>query len=250
MSSDDRPITLIKPRPGLVKALGGMNITLSILLSTCLTLPAFWLVIAGDMSQSGSTPAAPTLSFTVGSAPGPPPPGPTISVRPAETGTPPAQAPKQSIAGAIHSVTVKDVPLLVKYAVIDLSTASVLNLAMFVSGIGLVKLKGWGARSSDWVAWAKIARLVLLAGGFVVVIAPLLSQAFADKVVAAIVAAKAVGPDVASMRAAYWMTLVVAAVVMAALGLIYPAMMLWVARRPGFRDALVSRAPMVEARQS
>src|ERR1700733_1855358 len=126
-----------RSRPRGVKALGIFNIVLSILVSFGI-LYSMWCYAA--LSQT---------------------PRP---IRPVWTNKPGALAACLVIA--------MDDPKFMRFVLFDGGTALIFNSIMLATGIGLLHLRRWAARWWTFLASAKIARLTLLGGFFIVAVAP------------------------------------------------------------------------------
>ena len=59
---------------------------------------------------------------------------------------------------------------------IDLASNLILNLLMFIAGIGLIRVKEWGRTLGVWVAALKIVRLLALTASMIVVVVPFVTQ--------------------------------------------------------------------------
>ena len=225
-----QPFFPVNPRPGVVKALGVAHLVMAISVSLCVTVSTGWFLAAAVMSP----PSIQVEQVTTQPAPAVvPPPGA-------------AATPKTSIASTtitMNPMMGLDQPIVSRFFVIDLITALVVNLVMFVAGIGLINLKPWARPWSNWVAWIKIVRLVVLWGGFLVLVAPTLSESMATNVLKMIPPnARGQGPNQAILRQAYLIMSMIISGVMIVVGVVYPAVSLWVASRPGFRAALLTQA--------
>lgn len=136
-----------------------------------------------------------------------------------------------------------DHPRYLAFVLVDGLTGLIANGYTFAVGLALLNLRAWGARTWDWLAPAKIVRLVLIWGGFVIFVAPPLASSIGSAMVqmmqqAAPARARRL-PTAAEMGLVYaWMFLAMG-IGMIVLGSIYPAVTWWVARRPGLRAALV-----------
>lgn len=129
-------------------------------------------------------------------------------------------------------------PLVIGYGLTDITTALVLNLAMIVSGIGLVRLSDWGRRLGLWVAWLKIARLVMLYAFFAIAVVPMIAKGYGemmDEMMKAMPPPRnaPVQPMGQTIAAVYGVMLTAYAVGMVLLGAIYPIVTLWYLSRPG-----------------
>ncbi|HWY87799.1 MAG TPA: hypothetical protein VNX28_13800 [Gemmataceae bacterium] len=64
------------------------------------------------------------------------------------------------------------------YGIADVVTGLVLNILMVISGVGLVSVREWGRRLGLWVATLKIVRLIALYSIFILVVVPNITNAF------------------------------------------------------------------------
>jgi hypothetical protein len=137
-----------------------------------------------------------------------------------------------------------DDPLVQGYYVADVGTAFLLNVALLVSGIGLLNLKEWGSRLALWVAGLKIVRLLVLYGFYLVVIVPIMLQrvtAMFQEMGAAQQAAGGAGPPPpAALGATFGTMMAAAAVIMILVGAIYPVIVLILLSRRGVKAACAS----------
>jgi hypothetical protein len=133
-----------------------------------------------------------------------------------------------------------DDPLVQGYYLTDVATGFALNVALLVSGIGLINLKEWGRRLALWVAGLKIARLVALYGFYLVVIVPIILQrmttGFQELGRAAQQGAGGAGPP-ATFGATFGTVMAAAAAMMVVLGVIYPIIVLILLSRRGVKAA-------------
>ena len=133
-----------------------------------------------------------------------------------------------------------DDPRYLGFILVDGVSGLVLNGFTFASGVGLVNLRAWGARVWRWLAPVKIARLVVVWGGFIVAVAPGMASRM-GQAVAKMMQQSASGrrfPTAGELSLVYaWMFLAMA-IGMMVLGSIYPAVTWWLVGRPGLRSAL------------
>ncbi len=66
------------------------------------------------------------------------------------------------------------------YGIADVGTGMFLNVLMIAAGIGLVSYRQWGRRLALWVAAMKIIRLIALTAVFVLIVVPNLTRAMTD----------------------------------------------------------------------
>lgn len=144
-------------------------------------------------------------------------------------------------------------PRMVRFMYAELATGLCLNVLMLLSGIALLRFKHSGLSLGFWVAIAKILRLVLLYGFFIVGIVPWYSHKMAEYAVAEIEQQNTPGMPIAKpppldvIGRIYMVMLSVYAVCMILLGTIYPAICAWLLTRPGARAACAA-AEKLEAR--
>ena len=192
------------PRPGVARALGVVNLTIAGLLGAYALASGAMLL---SMARGGGTGA---------------------DLRSA--------APIDILSSAMSE------PALVRFGCIDLATAIPLHAAMVVSGIGLYRLRPWGATWWDRTCWAKIARLVAVWGYFLLGVAPVLASDMARKMIALILARKGVMARPASLdrfTLVYTVMFSILGAAIIVLGLIYPAASIWMLGRPGVKAALL-----------
>ena len=223
-----RSPTFAAPRPGLVKGLGIANIAIAAVLIAGLFASVAWL-IGVSRFQEADGPSAGA--------------GPVVEL----ANTSGAASPKGAAAQvAFHPMMGMNEPGFLRFMVLDIVTAMVLNVAMLASGIGLVNLRRWGASAWTWTAWIKIARLALVWGFFIVAVAPGFSESIARAAVSMfqgqqLPAARL--PSVGDLTRVYSIGCLIGGVAMIGLGSIYPAASLWLLGRPGFRAALSGPGP-------
>ena len=203
----------IRPRPGVAQALGVLNLIIATTLALYLLASGFWVFLASRATPPPTTPPA---------------------TRPA-AGTPFVAG---MTAGSVSMFGMND-PTFVRFVVADCVSALILNGLMFASGLGLVNLRRWGARLWAPVAWAKILRLILAWGIYILVVAPSISIRMAQVLLSSASFPPGRGPKVADLTRIYGIFNLIMAVGMIVLGSIYPAVSLWVIGRPGVRAALV-----------
>jgi len=131
----------------------------------------------------------------------------------------------------------------------DMISGLVLNVAMLISGIGLVQLKEWGRKLALWTFGLKIIRLCVLAFVMIVVIIPITSKVSSD-MLSGMAQGGAGGPPAAMMSnmAKYQAAFAtVQAVLGAMFGSIWPIIGIVLLTRPGTRAACqaLSRKPQI-----
>jgi len=149
--------------------------------------------------------------------------------------------------GAPSAMMGLDDPRYLWFVMIDGVSGLIANGFTFASGVALVNLRAWGARVWRWLAPAKIGRLGVVWGGFLIGVAPALSAGMGRSVVAIMNQQAGSGPKrfptAGEMTLVYaWMFLAMG-IGMIVLGSIYPAVTWWLVRRPGIRFALVEGGP-------
>ena len=150
----------------------------------------------------------------------------------------------KSTTGAPSAMMGMDDPRYLWFAVTDGVTGLIANGFTFASGLALINLRMWGARVWEWLAPVKIVRVVILWGGFIVLVVPTLAGAAGAAVVKMMQSSMAGSagrkfPTAAEMTLIYsWMFLAMG-IGMIVLGSIYPAFTWWAVRRRGLRAALV-----------
>jgi hypothetical protein len=225
--------THVRPRPGLVKALGIANLVISVITTLCMVSSMAWVFIA-IMNPVGASPIA--VQET--------PIGPPTSPAPV------ASAPK---AGGpmpmINPFVGMDNREFIRFSIADAATSTLLNGLMFVTGLGLINLKRWGARGWTWLAWIKIGRLWLIWGFFIVAVAPSFSESLAKGVVGMFQQqglTRGKMPTVGEFTRIYSIMCLILAIGMIVFGTIYPAISLWLLGRPGVKAALIGKPLRLE----
>lgn len=118
----------------------------------------------------------------------------------------------------------------------DLLSGLALNVAMLVSGIGLLRLKEWGRKLGNWTFGLKIARLCILTAVAIVYVIPMTSKMSAEMVEGMTQGKAAPFPmgDMAKFQAVVGMATAVIGLVF---GSIWPVVGLVLLTRPGTRAA-------------
>ncbi len=152
--------------------------------------------------------------------------------------------PKAQMPGMVDMAKLMDQPMLQGWTMVEILTGLGLNIAMFISGIGLLKYKGWARNLAIWSALLKILRLVFLYGFFIVMVVPPMSQRIGEMVGQMMVAQQANQvkvpgpmPDAVLLTKVYTITYSVMGAGMIMVGSIYPAVMLWFFTRPRVKAA-------------
>lgn len=138
-------------------------------------------------------------------------------------------------------------PKLLAWSWTELATSLVLNVMMLVAGVGLMNWKSWARPLGIWTAVLKIVRLVLVYGFFTLTIAPLLAQKMGEVVVAMIalqpgmMGGGGAPPPQAMFVKIYLIQFSVMGLGIIILGVIYPAIVIWLLTRPGVKFACSGR---------
>jgi hypothetical protein len=134
------------------------------------------------------------------------------------------------------------------YYAVETTTAVILDILMLAAGIGLVQRRMWGIRLGVGTAAAKLLRLVLVNGCFILVIVPPLAQA-SGRVGYEMAMQAQIGPggapkgfDLAFFTRMYYIMYTIIPVFWIVTGSIYPAISIWFLTRPGARAACEERA--------
>lgn len=167
---DDPPsIDAAGPRPGLPRTIGILNLVLGVPLLLCGGICCYLLVPVLVASHPFQLDAAQTREVLVAiihelDAP-------RSDVGDAERQGLESRAkrlPKQVDFPKVNA----DLPWVARYLWADVTTGPVASLLMVVSGVGLVRLRGWARRLAVWVAAVQVVRLAILCGLFVIVVIP------------------------------------------------------------------------------
>lgn len=139
-----------------------------------------------------------------------------------------------------------DIPILNAWSWIDGVTAFVTDIGLIVSGFGLILLTGWGRKLGIWVAAAKLVRLVIIWGAWIVFVVPPFSAKLGDAVEEMMrqqMAASGGGGAAMPFSFATLYAVIYSAmgVFMIFAGAIYPTISLVTLRRPGVRAACIDR---------
>lgn len=132
---------------------------------------------------------------------------------------------------------------IMRWSWVDSTTSLLANGLMVLAGAGLVSLRSWGRRLGIWVAWAKLARLVIVWGVlWIFVVTPSISQMLGKSVEDMIQQQQAAaggggGPMPFSMTSLYAVMYTAWGVIMVVFGAIYPIVCLVVLNRPGVKVA-------------
>jgi hypothetical protein len=208
MSTDaELPSQFVIPRPGVVKALGILNIVFSVIMLIGVIFSLFWFYAMVTSAQAFVEPGA---------------------------------------GAAVNPMYGMNDPKVLRFTLIDAVTGLAVNAAMLASGIGLINLQRWGARLWTWTAWIKIVRLVVLWGFmYIIVVTPSLSENMGRSAVAMLnsqVGARR-APPLGELTKVYAVMNLIVGVGMVVFGSVYPAISLWILGRPGVKAALRKEAP-------
>jgi hypothetical protein len=133
------------------------------------------------------------------------------------------------------------------YSWVESTTGILLNIALIISGVGLLRLAEWSRRLAVGVAWLKILRWVTIMLFTLIVIVPITTEK-TQKMFQEIekqTSAKSGGAapfPMASMAQFTAIATAVTSVASALLASIYPALSLWFLSRPATRAAVMARA--------
>ena len=152
--------------------------------------------------------------------------------------------PKAQMPGMMDMSKLMNQPMLQGFTWVEILTGLGLNIVMLVSGIGLLKYRGWARNLAIWSALLKIARLFLVYGFFILAVVPPMSQAIGEMVGQMMVAqqanqVKVTGPmpDAVLLTKVYTIMYSVIGAGMIMVGSIYPGVMLWFLTRPRVKAA-------------
>jgi hypothetical protein len=126
---------------------------------------------------------------------------------------------------------------------IELFSGIALNVALLVSGVGLLTLKPWARKLAIGTAAVKIVRLTILYGYAILVIIPPMSKMVGEMVGPMMTQNQAAmgrtGPmvPVDMLVKMYTITYSIMAVMMIVFGSVYPALVLWFLTRPNVKAA-------------
>ncbi|MBX6315630.1 MAG: hypothetical protein IRY99_22360 [Isosphaeraceae bacterium] len=142
---------------------------------------------------------------------------------------------------------------IIAYYLLDFGSGWLINLVMLVAGIGLVRLKEWGRRLALGVAAVKIARLVVVSIALVGYVVPISIETMRRGIIAMGQQAGAEGGGAdphheaekmaAEFVQAMWRMNIAYTVGLLVIGSIYPAVVLAVLTRPAARAACRGSGP-------
>jgi hypothetical protein len=213
------------PRPGVLKTLGILNIVFAALGTFCIS--------------SGTV-----MMYAAANSPRPEPV--TVQVK-----VPGNQAPAPGVpmtAGFDPFIGMRDRNF-IRFSIIDSTVGLIMAALMFVTGIGMINRRRWGARGWGYIAWVRIASAVLVWGYFIVAVAPSYSESMAKGVSSMIAGQGAPAgrlPPVALLTQVYMITNMVVAIMAMVITSIYPAISLWLLSRPGVKAAIIDQRPSLE----
>jgi hypothetical protein len=221
MSTEDAPIKPpVHPRPGVLTTLGICNIVFSVMSGLCLLWSVYFMIAMASSNQVVQQ--APVKVEVKGSAP-PGSAGPIVAFNP--------------LAGMNDTN-------FIRFSYLENGTGLITNGLMFVTGIGLLNRKRWGAQWWTYVAWLKIALPCLLWSYYIVAVAPGFSESMAKNVATMLqqqpgVRGKAI--NVSDLTRVYSIMNLIVAVGAMLVSSLYPAISLWLLSRPGVKAALVDK---------
>lgn len=152
--------------------------------------------------------------------------------------------PKAKLPGMMDMSKIMNQPMLQGWTWVEILTGLSLNIALFISGIGLLKYNGWSRTLGIWVALLKLARLVLVYGFFIISVVPPMSKTIGEAVGEMMAAQQGIQvkgagavPDAQVFTKIYTITYSLMGAGMISVGSIYPALMLWFLTRPRVKAA-------------
>ena len=136
-------------------------------------------------------------------------------------------------------------PRLIGYVIGDIASGLLLNIFLFISGIGLLAARAWARKMGLWVAALKIVRLVVVYGFAIAVVVPVFSEKMGEmmeKMTTQMQQQQPAGappmPQIGqTLAAVYGIAMSAGAVLMILFGTVYPIIMLWVLTRPKVKAA-------------
>jgi hypothetical protein len=138
-------------------------------------------------------------------------------------------------------------PEFIAFCWTELLTGYALNIALLVSGIGLMSWKPWARSLGVWTAALKIVRLALIYGYFILAVVPPLGQKMAKVAVDMLTMqgtpfpSRGGTPPVDMLVRIYTVMYSVMGLGFMVFGVIYPAILIWVLTRPGVKAACSGR---------
>jgi hypothetical protein len=128
-------------------------------------------------------------------------------------------------------------PWLIAHGIVDAATGLVLNIVMIVAGIGLLRLRRWGRKLALWTAALKIGRLVVVQGVALFVTVPIIAESMGNAVEGMIPQGSGPGPPPGTFHTVYGVMFSVQSLAFVLFGSIYPAICLWLLRKPAVKAA-------------
>jgi hypothetical protein len=213
----------VHPRPGVLKTLGICNIVFSVLGGLCILWSVYFLIAMAAIRVSPQP-----VQFQV------------------QVKAQAQQAPKAGVpvTATFNPFMGMNDPSLIRFSYVENGASILLNLLMFVTGIGLLNSKRWAARWWTVGACAKIAVVVVLWSYYIVAVAPTFSAnmaRYAEQMLAQQPAGRGGAPNVAFLTRVYQIMNLIVAVGTMLIASIYPAISLWLLSRPGVKAAIVDK---------
>ncbi|CAN5892966.1 hypothetical protein BH23PLA1_BH23PLA1_07750 [soil metagenome] len=128
-------------------------------------------------------------------------------------------------------------PALTYWSWADSTTSILFNSLMIVAGVGLLRLRSWGRSLGLWVAGLKIVRLVVIWGLWILVVTPEMAEQLGNTVDEMMAQQGGPGPPPGMFKMMYAVMYSAMGVAMILLGSIYPAIVIWLLRKPGVKAA-------------
>ena len=175
----------IKPRPGLLTALGVANLILTILGALFLLTTVFWVYISltSGFSNFGGNEVKATVvvssngtSTTSVSVNGTTATATDKSAKGASAAPTPPASTAASNTIVFNPLMGTDDPNFMRFCVADSILQVPMLILMFATGIGLLNHRRWAAKWWTIGSWIRIISACLLGGYFIVVVVPTLSQ--------------------------------------------------------------------------
>lgn len=134
-------------------------------------------------------------------------------------------------------------PALIRWTWTEVLSGLVLNAMLLASGIGLLHWKPWARSLGVWTGALKVLRLVLVYGFFIIGVVPPVSQRIGEAVSTMMAGQPGMAPPAGAGSPAAMFTRIYTVIYsawgvgMIVLGVIYPAVLLWLLTRPGVKVA-------------
>lgn len=236
---------VVIPNPRIPSILGTLNIAFGILLilsSLCLIA---WTIMLARLEQSTRAARTPKLEERLtdlrARLQAEPNSGERARLQSQIDALEEEKADNEGAADLLGGQTMKD-PIIAVPFWIDHGLGVILNLLMLASGVGLVALRPWGRKLALGVAGLKLAKLAVLTLVTVFVIVPFqITQTRTTwaklemRQSPGMTPARKLANDMALMTATY---ATVSAVGFGLVGMVYPALSLWLLNKPSTRAAL------------